>query len=165
MPFTLIAAMGKNREIGKDNLLLWDLPEDMKHFRERTEGKTILMGRKTFESIGKPLPKRKNIVLTAQQDFSFEGIEVVHSLEEVLEMGKKEEIFVIGGAQIYQIFLPLATKMSLTLVQQEFPHSDAFFPEWQEEEWQETDRTEYIKNTEQPFSFSIIELQRISPSF
>lgn len=165
MPFTIISAMGEKREIGGKNRLLWDLPEDMKHFREQTEGKTVLMGRKTFESIGRPLPKRKNIILTRQKDFSSPGMEVVQSLEEALEMGKREAIFVIGGSEIYELFLPFTTAMSLTFVEEEFPQADAFFPEWKKEEWKEISRTEFLKNDERHFSFSIAELHRISPSF
>lgn len=129
---SIIAAVGKNRAIGKNNQLLWSIPEDMKHFREKTTGHTVIMGEKTFQSIGRPLPNRKNIVVTLDKSFKAEGCEVRYSLEEVLGefKDKKEEVFVIGGGQIYKLSLPYADKLYLTVVD-DFPEdADTFFPDY-----------------------------------
>jgi dihydrofolate reductase len=128
----IIAAIGKNRELGKDNTLLWDIPEDMMRFRKLTTGRTVIMGQKTHESIGRPLPNRNNIVLT--QDISFEapGCVVCYSLDEAMRKAQeieKEEVFVIGGGSVYVQALPLAQRLYLTLVEGEF-EADVFFPEY-----------------------------------
>src|SRR5574343_279775 len=126
---TLIAAIGKNNELGKENKLLWDLPNDMKHFREKTTEKTVIMGRKTFESIGRPLPRRTNIVVTRSADFHKEGVLVAHSLEEALALAKQSEteVFVIGGGELYRQALPLATALEITHVDMT-ADADTFFP-------------------------------------
>jgi dihydrofolate reductase len=130
---SIIVAIGKNRAIGRNNQLLWDIPEDMDHFRKITTGKTVIMGEKTFQSIGKPLPNRKNIVVTLDQNFQAEGVEVSHSLEEVLAKYKNsaEEVFVIGGGIIYKLSLPMTDKLYLTVVEDE-PEADTFFPDYSE---------------------------------
>src|SRR3972149_11700623 len=112
---SIIVAIGKNRAIGKNNQLLWDIPEDMAHFKKITSGHTVIMGEKTFLSIGHPLPNRKNIVVTLDKNFQAEGCEARFSLEEVLREAKKspEEIFIIGGGQIYAQALPHADKLYL----------------------------------------------------
>jgi dihydrofolate reductase len=135
MLISLIAAIGKNRELGKDNDLLFQIPEDMKFFREKTRGHTVIMGRKTYESIGRPLPNRTNIIISRSLDVNIQSSEVkiVYSIEEALELAKtieKEEIFVIGGAQIYALALPFADKLYLTLVNKEVKDADAFFPDY-----------------------------------
>lgn len=126
---TLIAAMGKNREIGENNLLLWDLPKDMKHFRDHTKGKVVVMGRKTFESIGRPLPNRRNIVLTRDKNFSVEGVETKTDISEIFEIATNTDLMIIGGSQIYKLFLPYTDRLLLTIVDGEFVNADAFFPE------------------------------------
>lgn len=123
---TLIAACSKNRVIGKDNQLIWHLPEDLKRFKELTTGKTVLMGRKTFESIGRPLPKRTNIIVTSDKNYKAEGCVVYNDLSEALKHDK--DIMVIGGSQIYQQCLDVAHDVHLTLIDQEF-EGDAYFPE------------------------------------
>ena len=131
---SMIAAIGKRRELGKENKLLWHIPADMKRFRQITVNHAVIMGRKTYESIGRPLPKRTNIVITRDINFKADGCIVVHSLEEGIEVGKtyeKEEIFIIGGAQIYTQGLKYADRLYLTLVDREFD-ADAFFPEYSE---------------------------------
>ena len=127
----MIAIIGRNREIGCNNKLLWDLPGDTKHFRETTSGHTVIMGQKTFESIGKALPERKNIVLSLNPDFKAEGCEISNNLEEIANRYKdsSEEVFVIGGANIYRQFLAYAQKLYLTLVE-DSPEADVFFPEY-----------------------------------
>lgn len=136
MILSLIAGIGKNNELGKDNKLLWDLPSDMKFFRETTSGHPVIMGRKTFESIGRPLPKRRNIIITRDTTYTHEGIEVVHSIDEALALfaNTDEEVFVIGGAEIYKQSLPFADKLYITEVEKEFD-ADAFFPAFDKAHW------------------------------
>lgn len=131
---SVIVAVGKNREIGKNNQLLFDIPEDMQRFIEVTRGHTVVMGEKTFQSIGKPLPGRKNIVVTLNKNYKAPGCETRYSLEEVLEEAKenKEEIFVIGGGQIYKLSLPHADKLYITEVDAEVSDADTYFPDYSE---------------------------------
>ena len=157
---SLIAAIEKNNELGKKNMLLWSLPADMKHFRETTSGHTVIMGRKTFESIGKPLPNRKNIVITRDLNYKKEGIEVVHSLEEAVKKTKKEEeIFVIGGAEIYKQAIGIADKLYITHIDAEEKSADAFFPEIIPVVWNEISHEEHKRDEKNPFdyTFSIYE--------
>lgn len=127
MSITLIAAMDLNRTIGIENKLPWRLPAEMAFFKQKTLGKTVLMGRKTFQSLPKPLKDRRNVVLTRQPDFKPEGCEIVHSLEAALELAKTEELVVIGGADIYAQFLPFADIIYLTEVEAHIEGGDAFF--------------------------------------
>jgi dihydrofolate reductase len=134
MTLSIIVAMGKNRELGKNNELLWRIPEDMKHFRDTTKGHTVLMGLKTFQSIGKPLPERKNIILSHDPSIEVDGAYVATSPEEALETAKEqedEEIFVIGGAMVYSLFLKRVDRLYLTLIDADFPDADVFFPEYE----------------------------------
>ncbi len=132
---SLISAIAEsNRAIGKNNQLLWDIKADMDHFRTLTTGHAVIMGEKTFHSIGKALPKRINIVLTDNREFEAENVLVGYSIDEVLELARlheTEEVFVIGGGSIYTQFLPLASRLYLTLVAGEF-EADVFFPEYSE---------------------------------
>lgn len=135
---SIVAAMGKNRVIGKGNTLLWHIPEDLKRFKSLTLGHPVIMGRKTFDSIvaflGKPLPGRTNIVITRDEAWQFEGAVVAHSFEGALEKARaeeREEIFVIGGAQIYEQTLPYADRLYLTLIDDE-KEGDVFFPPYEE---------------------------------
>ncbi|MBI3027215.1 type 3 dihydrofolate reductase [Candidatus Woesearchaeota archaeon] len=156
MIISLIAAMGKNNVIGKDNSLPWKLPADMKRFKELTTGKPVIMGRKTFESIGKPLPNRKNIVITRDKDYRAKGCIVVHSADSALKAATKaEEVMVIGGEQIFKEFLPKANKMYLTFIYKDFD-GDAYFPEYDKSEWKEIKREEY-KNENYKFVFVILQ--------
>ncbi|WP_297509013.1 dihydrofolate reductase [Flavobacterium sp.] len=132
---TLIAAAAENNALGKDNQLLWHLPDDFKRFKSLTTGNYIIMGRKTFESFPKPLPNRTHIIITRQLDYAYEGCIVVHSLEEALALClPTEENFVIGGAEIYHQALPFANKVELTRVHASF-EADAFFPEIDNSHW------------------------------
>lgn len=130
---SMICAIGKNREIGFKNSLLWDIPEDMAHFKAITSSHTVIMGDKTYQSIGRPLPNRKNIVVTLNKDLQAPGCEVRFDLDEVLREYKKstEEVFVIGGGMIYKLSLPMADKLYLTLVD-DAPEADVFFPDFSE---------------------------------
>lgn len=130
----MIAAIGKNRELGKGNDLLWRIPEDLKRFRSLTKGHPIIMGRKTYESIGRPLPERTNIVVTRDKDWSAEGVLPVASIDEAIQLAKikpgNDEIFIIGGGQIYELGLPFADRLYLTLIE-DFKDADSFFPEYE----------------------------------
>lgn len=148
-----IFAMGKNRVIGRDNQLPWRLPEDLKYFRRITTGHAVIMGRKTHESIGKPLPNRRNIVLTTQTNYQADGCEIAHSIEEVLALvDSKEEAFIIGGAEIYKLLLPYTNKMYITQIHQEFK-GDAFFPTFDESEWVLTETAPGVQNDENPYQY------------
>jgi dihydrofolate reductase len=165
MILSLIAAIGKNNELGKNNQLLWNLPADMRHFRETTSGHTVIMGRKTFESIGRPLPNRINIIITRDASYTAEGVMVAHSLEEALRFASLEhgkgfeenqddvEVFVIGGAEIYNQAITKANTLYITKVDKEFD-ADAFFPviddTWQQASIEPHDPDE--KN-EYPYAF------------
>ncbi len=137
---SMIAAVGKNYELGKGNDLIWHLKDDMKFFRSTTAGHTIIMGRKTFESLGGLLPKRHHVILTANKDFYFEGTEVHHTVESILEKYKNadEECFIIGGGEIYKLFLPYADKLYLTHIDAECPDAEVYFPAVKEENYTKT---------------------------
>ncbi|MNZ91453.1 Dihydrofolate reductase [compost metagenome] len=135
LSITMIAAMDLNRAIGIGNRLPWRLPAEMAYFTKNTTGKTVLMGRKTFESLPKPLKDRRNVVLTRRADAQLEGCEVVHSVSEALELCQGDEIMVIGGGEIYKLFLPYADTLLLTLVETEIQGADAYFPEFSSSEW------------------------------
>lgn len=126
---SMVVAMSQNRVIGKLGKMPWNIPEDLQYFKRLTTGHTVIMGRKTFESIGRPLPNRLNVVLTQNEAYKAEGCVIVHSIEEVLEKYHKseEELFIIGGSTLYKAFMPYATKLYITLIEKEF-EGDTFFP-------------------------------------
>ena len=173
MILSLISAIGKNNELGKDNMLLWDLPRDMKHFRETTRGHTVIMGRKTFESIGQPLPKRRNIVITRDTTYMKEGVEVANSLEEALrlaslEQGKNFEenqeevdVFVIGGAEIYKQAIEKANRLYITRVDGEFD-ADTYFPTIDIDIWKENKKEHFDRDNENNFSMDFIIYERLA---
>lgn len=151
---TLIAAAAENNALGKDNDLLWHLPEDFKRFKQITSGHYIIMGRKTFESFPKPLPNRTHIIITRQEEYLVEGCLVVHSLEEALEIApQNEEVFIIGGAQIYKQALPFADKIDLTRVHIELD-ADAFFPEFNTSEWNLVFSEKHFKDEKHQYDFT-----------
>jgi dihydrofolate reductase len=136
MIVSIIVAIGENNAIGKNNQLLWHMPNDLKHFKDVTSGRTIIMGRKTFDSVGKPLPKRRNIVVT-RQDITIPGCEVVKSIEDGLALCKGEdEVFIGGGAEIYKLAMHLTDRIYLTIIHKSFD-ADTFFPEIDRKEWKE----------------------------
>jgi dihydrofolate reductase len=135
---SFVVAMDKNRGIGKNNDLPWYLPDDLRHFKKVTMGKPIVMGRKTYESIGKPLPGRENIVVTRDASYKAEGTTIIHSVDEVLSR-KADEICVIGGTEIFKMFLPAADRLYITEIHETF-EADTFFPELDEEQWEEVSR-------------------------
>ncbi len=161
-PLILIAALGSNRAIGLANRLLWHLPEDMAHFKAVTAGHTVLMGRKTWDSLPprfRPLPGRRNLVLSRRADFAPPGAEVAASLHAALaRVDDDEAVFVIGGADLYAQCLPLAERLVLTEVE-DAPAADAFFPAFDSAEWRETERESHIPATGPAYSF--VTYQRI----
>ncbi|AYL94693.1 dihydrofolate reductase [Mucilaginibacter celer] len=159
MTLSIIVAIAKNHAIGKDNKLLWYLPNDLKHFKDTTSGRTVIMGRKTFDSVGKPLPKRRNIVIT-RQAISIEGCEVVDSLEAAVALCKAEdEVFIVGGAEIYRQAIPLTDRIYLTIIDQDFD-GDTFFPELNPDEWRETKREDFEPDEKNKYKYSFITLER-----
>lgn len=128
MKIAAVVATGLNNAIGKNNELLWKLPNDLKFFKATTMGFPIIMGRKTYESVGKPLPGRKNIIITRDGNYKVEGVEIFHSIEEALKNCGSEQVFIVGGAEIYKQTLPLVDTIYRTLVKSNF-EADAFFPE------------------------------------
>jgi len=160
MIISLIAAMGKGRVIGIENRLPWRLPADMKHFRALTMGKAVLMGRKTFDSIGKPLAGRTNIVVSQDPDFHPAGVTVARSIAEALPTGEdRDEIMVIGGASFYAQLLPRAQRLYITEIHHDFP-GDAYFPAWQPEEWREIARDEHAADADNIYPYSFVTLER-----
>lgn len=167
MTISIIAALGKNNVIGSNNSLPWNLPADMEHFKELTKNKPIIMGSKTFESIGRALPKRDNIVLTKDTKYKAPGCKLANSIEQALEfardgeMGKESgEIMICGGASIYKQFLPLADKMYLTYIEADFT-GDTFFPEFDQTKWQEVEREDHKADEHNLYDYFFITLKKI----
>ena len=159
---SIIVAKAKNNIIGKDNKLLWNLPEDLKRFKKLTTGHVIIMGRKTFESIGRVLPNRKHIIFSQNKGLKYddENVEVVHSMLEIKEyIDNDEENFVIGGAMIYNLLMPYVNKMYITQIDKEF-EGDAFFPKIDEEKWEIIEEENDLINEESNLNFSYITYER-----
>ncbi|NQD72146.1 dihydrofolate reductase [Sphingobacterium shayense] len=154
LKITLIVAASENNAIGKDNKMLWHLPDDFKYFKKHTTGHSIVMGRKTFLSIGKPLPERRNIVLSKDLTFNADDIDVANSISEVLTYCRDErEIFIIGGAQLYKQTLPLANKILLTRVHTEI-QGDAYFPELNQKEWKLVNQENHLHDEKHAYDFT-----------
>jgi len=159
MIISLIAAMDRNRLIGADNGMPWHLPADFKHFKAVTMGKPVIMGRKTFQSIGRPLPGRQNIVVSAS-GFAADGITVVDSIEKALDAaGDAEEVMVIGGASFYAQIIDRADRMYLTHVDAEC-EGDAWFPEFNMDDWTVVAQQDYSADEKNSYSFRVVEYQR-----
>lgn len=159
---SLIVAMDKNNVIGKNNDMPWHLPNDLKHFKETTLGHTMIMGRKTFDSIGRVLPGRKTIVLTRNEQKFPEGVDVIHSLEEALAMIKeneKEEIFVIGGGELFKEMLAYADKLYVTVIDEAF-EGDVYFPKIDLEIWEEVSKEKGLKDEKNKYDYYFIEYNR-----
>lgn len=159
---SIIVAMDENRAIGKDQQLLWRLPNDMKFFKEVTTGHTVIMGRKTFESLPKgALPNRKNIVLSSNPTLQYKNCTTCHSLEEALIQAKpEEEVFIIGGGNVYEQALPIADKLYITIVHHAFNDATVFFPETDWSNWKEITTTEHAKDDKNPYSHTILTYTR-----
>ncbi|MFC4322762.1 dihydrofolate reductase [Litchfieldia salsa] len=150
---SLLVAMDKNKLIGKDNDLPWRLPADLAYFKNLTMGHPIVMGRKTYESIGRPLPGRENIIITRNLSYAVEGCEVINSTEEIIELSKtKKEIFVIGGSEIFKEILPFVDKLYITEIEEEF-EGDTFFPNFNLENWDLKTREKGIKDEKNPYEY------------
>lgn len=151
----LVVAMAGNNAIGKDNQLLWHISEDLQFFKKLTLGGTVIMGRKTYESIGRPLPKRRNIVITRTEGYLAAGAEIVHSLEEALSIAESDEkVFIIGGGEIYRQAISFADMLYITKVDRTYD-ADTFFPDIKYSQWKEVDRVDFERGAtyEYPFSF------------
>jgi dihydrofolate reductase len=157
-----MVVIGKNNEIGKGNHLLCHLPADLKHFKAITSGHAIIMGRKTFDSLPKgALPNRRNLVISRNSDLEIEGAEVYSSLDlALIKLIDEEEVFIIGGAQIYAQTLPFADKLYLTKIHADFPEADVFFPAIPSNEWQEVSRETFPADEKNPYPFSFIDYER-----
>ena len=161
---TIIAAIGLNNALGKDNDLIWHLPADLKRFKKTTTGFPIIMGRKTFESIGRPLPNRTNIIVTRNADYHQDGCIVKSSLEEAVEsVANEEHAFIIGGAQIYNqaIEQGLADRLDITLVQESF-EADVYFPEFDKMEWELISREDFDKDEKNPHNYSFLQFKKVN---
>ena len=161
MKLSIIVAAAANGVIGRDNQLPWRLPADLRHFKQTTMGKPILMGRKTWESIGRPLPGRTNIVITRDSDYAAAGCVVVNSIDAaLLAAGSQDEIMVIGGAELYRQVLPRTDTIYLTRIHENF-EGDTVFPELVTSEWRETERADQLPDENNPHDYSFIRLERI----
>ncbi len=159
MIITIVVAIAQNHAIGKDNKLLWHLPNDLKHFKTITTGGTVIMGRKTYDSVGKPLPNRRNIIIT-RQNIAIEGCEVVNSLDEALALCKTEqEVFIVGGAEIYKMAMQVTNRIYLTIVHHDF-EGDTYFPEIEENKWKEVEREEHQPDEKHKYAYSFVTLER-----
>lgn len=155
----IIVAVAKNNAIGKNNNLLWHIKEDLVYFKKTTIGATVVMGRKTFESIGKPLPGRRNVVVSKTMN-EIEGIEVFRSIDQALgSCSSNEEVFIIGGGEIYKQSISLVQRIFLTIVDVNIPDADTFFPELDMSQWREVFREDHSRGVsfEHPFSFIVLD--------
>lgn len=159
---SIIVAKAENNIIGKDNGLIWHMPQDLKHFRSTTMGHYIIMGRKTFEATQKPLPGRTSIVITRNKEYKAEGCLIVNNIEEAFRLGmenKQEEVFILGGGEIYKQAMDLADKIYLTEIKQTF-EGDTYFPEIDDRKWQEIKREEFKADDKNPHDYAFVELVR-----
>lgn len=162
MKISLIAAVAKNGVIGRQNDLPWHLPDDFAFFKRKTSHHPIIMGRKSLEALGKPLPNRTNIIITRNQDFKAQGVTVVHTLNDALTQARtvnQNEIFVIGGAEIYAMALPVATTLYLTEIHKAY-EGDAYFPAFDKSEWQEISRRPHPADERHEAAFDFVEYER-----
>jgi len=157
---SIIVAIDENKAIGKDNQLLWHLPNDLKFFKKTTSGHPIIMGRKTFDSIGKPLPNRRNIVITRNRDLKIEGAEVYTSLSEALRnFPEEDEVFIIGGAEIYMQALPISDKIYLTQVHHQF-EADTYLDGFNIRDWKILSKENHFKDEKHLYNYSFLVLQK-----
>lgn len=156
MKLSFIVAMDKNRGIGLNNDLPWSMPADLKHFRLKTTGKPVLMGRKTHDSIDRPLPKRPNIIITREQTYTSEGCEVYHSIDEALQnLQQHDEVMVIGGANLFAQMLEQADSLCLTIIDHEF-EVDTYLPDIDLSQWQEIERIDNKADADNPYDYSFV---------
>lgn len=160
---TIIAAMARNRAIGLDGEMPWHLPAELKHFKQSTMGKPIVMGRKTWESIGRVLPGRQNIVVTRNPSFQAPGCTLAGSLELAMDLAQGEEVMIIGGGQLYELAMAVADRMILTRVDCE-PDADTWFPEWQPQDWRQASVRNESANEKNPHAYQVNEWVRKTDS-
>ena len=157
---TLIAAASENNALGKDNQLIWHLSEDLKRFKRLTQGHAVIMGRKTFESMPRALPNRKNIILTRNKDYQAKDAWVAHSIEAALELTEGDlQPFIIGGGEIYTLFLSIANRIELTRVHSTF-EADAFFPQIDTQLWKLEEEENHFSTTDQPYDYSYLTFKK-----
>ena len=158
---TLIAAVSENNALGKNNQLIWHLSEDLKRFKRLTQGHSIIMGRKTFESMPKALPNRKNIILTRNKGYKVQNAWVVHTIEEALKLTEGDsQPFIIGGGEIYKLFLYHADSIELTRVHRNF-EADTFFPEIDYKNWELVEEEKHLSSENQPYDYSYLKFRKI----
>jgi dihydrofolate reductase len=162
VPVSLIAALDRNRAIGRDGAMPWHLPDDLRRFKALTLGKSVLMGRKTALAIGKALPGRRNLVLSRSDAAPFAGQEVVASLDAAVAAAGAAELMVIGGGQVYALALPLATRLHLTHVHCAAAHADTFFPPFDRSAWREIARTHHAADAQHEFAFDFVDYERVA---
>lgn len=157
---TIIAAIAKNNALGMNNKLIWHLPEDLKRFKRVTTGHHVIMGRKTFESLGKPLPNRTTIIITRNKNYKASNCLVVNSLDEALENAKQDKNpYILGGAEIYKLAMPIADKLDLTIVHHEF-EADAFFPVIDTSIWKEISRENFKADEANKYDYSFVTYEK-----
>ncbi len=157
---TIIAAIANNNVLGKDNQLIWHLPADLKRFKQITSGHCVIMGRKTFESLGKPLPNRTNIVITRNPHFKAEGCVIVHSLKDAIRLSKTDDKpFILGGANIYSQAILLADILDITFVHHDF-EGDVFFPKIDPRVWKEVSRQHFKADTKNKYDYSFVRFEK-----
>lgn len=161
---SIIVARADNHVIGKDNSLIWHMPHDLRFFKETTSGHYVLMGRKSYEAVGKPLPNRLNIIITRNSDYQAENCLVLHSLQEALELAKQQkqqEVFILGGGEIYKQALSQGwvDRIYLTEIKDTF-EGDTYFPELNPDDWEETKREEYQADHQNPHAYAFVTLER-----
>jgi dihydrofolate reductase len=159
---SLLVAMDKNQLIGKDNDLPWRLPADLAYFKRVTMGHPIIMGRKTYDSIGRPLPGRENIIVTRDTSYKAEGCKVIHSIEEIVKMNQQtdQELFVIGGAEIFKEILPHSDRLYITEINEEF-EGDTYFPAFDKAEWKVISEEQGIKDEKNPYDYTFLVYEKI----
>lgn len=160
---TIVAAMGRNRAIGLDGRMPWHLPAELRHFKQVTMGKPLVMGRKTWEAIGRPLPGRQNIVVSRNPELRAPGCDVAGSLVEAVEVAEGMEVMLIGGGELYRQALPVASRLLLTEVDLE-PDADTWFPEWNPAEWRLVGSARHEADEANPYAFHTSEWVRPSPA-
>lgn len=159
---SLLVAMGQNNVIGYENDMPWYLPKDLQYFKEKTTGKTIIMGRKTFESIGRPLPNRTNIVLTRKENDFPEEVKVIHHINEIKQIAEDnptEELFVIGGGHVYEQVLPFADRLYVTEIKESF-QGDTYFPTFSKSDWDLTKQIQGEKDENNPYDYYFLQFDR-----
>ncbi|WP_099351586.1 dihydrofolate reductase [Fredinandcohnia onubensis] len=159
---SLLVAMDKNQLIGKDNDLPWRLPADLAYFKRVTMGHPIIMGRKTYDSIGRPLPGRENIIVTRDTSYKAEGCKVIHSIEEIVKMNQQtdQELFVIGGAEIFKEILPYSDRLYITEINEGFD-GDTYFPAFDKAKWKVISKEQGIKNEKNPYDYTFLVYEKI----